>query len=186
MENSERLTNTKSEKRTQLIHDISEGLISHEIFSDNVRRKKDKEAQIQKALFLRLEKGGLLKQILSKHYFFDDNKIDEFISKNFSYECDNHTTVKHWNTFGCKHRPDAILKFDKFKIAIELKLAKSGSSLRGGIGQAILFSKDAAFTIYMVVDTSEDKKILKSFHKDKEQSIVQDLWNNHNIHFVVV
>jgi hypothetical protein len=186
MENSERLTTTKSERRVRLINELSDGLTSHEIFSDNVKRKKDKESVIQKALFLRLEKGGLLKQILSNYKFIDENKLDDFIKNNFLYECDNHTTVKHWNVFGCKHRPDAVLKFDNFKIAIELKLAKSGSSLRGGIGQAILFSKDSAFTVYLVVDTSEDKKILKSFHKDKEQSIVQDLWNNHNILFKVV
>jgi hypothetical protein len=53
---SERQTKTKSGKRTALLEDLADAMVTHEIFSDNVSRD-DSERVIQKALFLRLEKS---------------------------------------------------------------------------------------------------------------------------------
>ena len=56
------------------LEDIIDVMKTHELFSDNVKRKDD-EATIQKTLFLRLEKGKGLQKILTENNIANKTKI---------------------------------------------------------------------------------------------------------------
>lgn len=176
----------KSTKRTKLLEDIIEVMKTHEIFSDNVKRKDD-EVTIQKALFLRLEKGKLLSNILLENNITTTKeKADMIALKNFSYEQDINTTVKQFCIFGTQHRPDAVLDLGDFRIAIEVKKGNNGSSIRSGLGQSLLYSHQYDFTIYFFVDTTQGLDIKSSVQGSKEQEIINQLWDSYNVKFIVV
>jgi hypothetical protein len=176
----------KSEKRTKLLNDIIEAMVSHEIFSDNVKRKDD-EATIQKALFLRLEKGKALQKILTENNVTTSTeKADAIALKKFAYEHDINTTVNQFSSFGTQHRPDAVLDLGDIRIAIEIKKGDNGSAIRAGLGQSLLYSHEYSFVVFFFVDTTPGLNIKNSITGEKEQEIINDLWNNHNVRFIVV
>ena len=176
---------TKSIKRTALIDSLANELIDHELFSDNVKRDRDTEKQIQKSLFLRMEKTGLQK-VLTENLDMKSNKIKEVIKKDFAWEQDINTTVNQITMFATQHRPDAVLKVNDLTIAIEIKKGKDGSSIRSGIGQSIIYSKNYDFVIFVYVDISEGRNIKNSVTATKEQEVINELWENYNVKFVVV
>ena len=175
----------KSSNRTKLLEDIIDVMKTHELFSDNVKRKDD-EATIQKTLFLRLEKGKGLQKILTENNIANQEKADLIALKKFSYEQDNNTTVKQFCMFGTQHRPDAVLDLGDIRIAIEVKKGNNGSSIRSGLGQSLLYSHQYDFTIYFFVDTTDGLDIKSSVLGEKESDIVNKLWEDHNVKFVVV
>ena len=176
----------KSEGRTKLIDDIIDVMVSHELFSDNVKRRDD-EATIQKTLFLRLEKGNGLQKILTENGRATTKEEANLIAlKKFSWEQDTITTVKQFITFGTQHRPDAVLDLGDIRIAIEIKKGNNGSAVRSGLGQSLLYSHEYNFTIFFFVDTTDGLNIKNSVGGEKEQVIIKDLWENHNVKFVVV
>jgi len=176
----------KTAQREKLIDDIIESMASHELFSDNVARKDD-EAAIQKTLFLRLEKGGSLKQILTENNRASNkDKAQQIALKNFAYEQDKNTTVKQFNSFGTSHRPDAVLELSDMRIAIEIKKGTNGSAIRSGLGQCVLYSEEYDFVIYMFIDQTPGLNIKNSVTGEKEQRIIDNLWKQDNVKFVVV
>ena len=71
-------------------------------------------------------------------------------------------------------------------INLEVKKGETGSSLREGIGQSLVYSSAFDFVVYLYVDISKDKKIRDSMNGKKEQELINDLWDNHNALFQVV
>ena len=49
-----------------------------------------------------------------------------------------------------------------------------------------LYSSAFDFVVYLYVDISKDKKIRDSMVGEKEQELINDLWDNHNVLFQVV
>ena len=175
----------KSSKRTKLLEDIVESMSSHEMFSSNVKRNED-EATIQKALFLRLEKGKSLQKILVENNIVTPEKAEYIALKKFAYEQDINTTVKQFCMFGTQHRPDAVIELDDIRIAIEIKKGNNGASIRSGIGQSILYSNQYDFTLYIFVDTTQGLEIKSAITGTKEQEIITQLWDKHNVMFRVI
>jgi len=67
-----------------------------------------------------------------------------------------------------------------------VKKGKTGSAVRAGIGQAIVYTTKYDFVIYLFVDTSEGAKIKRSRNGRKERYVLNSLWENYNIHFSVL
>jgi hypothetical protein len=136
-------------------------------------------------LFLQLEKE--LPAILSDHFGFSEKKSKKIVKEGFKWEQKITTTVPSFNFFATNHRPDSVLEInEKLRIAMELKKGDSGQSLRSGIGQALVYSTQFNFIIYLLVDTTPAQDIKSTSCADKEQVLINSLWKNYNVKFIVV
>ncbi|MCK4558642.1 MAG: hypothetical protein KAV45_02590 [Calditrichia bacterium] len=175
----------QTQKRIKLLDTIIRKMSKHELFSENVNRRHDTEAQIQKALFLRLQDE--LPKILQSQFGFTKEKAQKTVHKEFLWEKNVNTTVNNFTFFATNHRPDSVFSIDKeLRIAIEIKKGDSGSALRSGIGQALVYSTQFDFVIYFFVDISPGFDIKSSFTGRKEKELINSLWQGHNIKFKVV
>lgn len=95
-------------------------------------------------------------------------------------------TLHQTKMFGVWHRPDFTIDIDGIRIALEIKKGNNGSSIREGIGQSVVYSHDYDFVVYLFVDISPDKRMVKSLGEELESKIIADLWNNHNVMFDIV
>ena len=178
-------TSVRSTKRINLINAIIETMLKHEIFSDIVSRKKDTESQIQKALFLRLQKK--LPEILTNVYGLSLKRASQITQAGFMWEQKLSTVVSHFDFFATKHRPDSILEIaNDMRIAIEIKKGSTGSSIRAGIGQSLVYATQFNFVIYFFVDITPGLDIKNSMTAKREANLMQSLWDNYNIKFQVV
>ena len=97
------------------------------------------------------------------------------------------TTVNHIRFLGVQHRPDFVVKLVGIRIAVEVKRGQSGSAIREGIGQALVYaaSQDFDFVNYLFIDTSRDKKIRDSLQQGLNAGFVASLWDFYNVRFHV-
>jgi hypothetical protein len=72
------------------------------------------------------------------------------------------TTVKNIMFMGTQNRPDMVFEIADLKVAIEIKRGASGSDLRSGIGQSIIYSTHYDFVLTLFIDTSDDKRVFNS------------------------
>jgi hypothetical protein len=175
----------QTKKRSAIVNEIISSLTKADIFSDIVSRKNDTEVLIQKSLFLLLENE--LPPILSRLCKFSEKKSKKIVKEGFKWEQKLTTTVPSFNFFATNHRPDSVLEINKgLRIAIELKKGDSGQALRAGIGQALVYSTQYDFTIYLFVDITPGRDIKSSLTGEKEQALINSLWKNYNVRFIVV
>jgi hypothetical protein len=174
----------QTQKRIQFLDSILEAMKKHEIFSDIVSRKNDTEYQIQKNLFLRLQNE--LPNLLISSFGYSEKKAKHIVKNNFKWEQKKTTTVSTFSFFATNHRPDAELEFDNLRIAIEIKKGDNGLAIRSGIGQSIVYYTEFDFVLYFFVDTSPGNNIKSNCSGGKENLLIESLWNNYNIKFIVV
>jgi hypothetical protein len=175
----------QTKKRSSVVDAIVDSLEKHDIFSGIVRIRNNTEAEIQQTLFMELEKK--LPSILSDHFNFSEKKSNKIVKEDFKWERKVSTSVPSFNFFETNHRPDSVLEINKkLRIAIELKVGDSGQALRSGIGQAVVYSTQYNFTIYLFVDTTRGRDIKSSIKGEKEQALINSLWKNYNVKFIVV
>ena len=86
---------------------------------------------------------------------------------------------------GTENRPDMVVDMNGLKIAIEFKKGKSGSDVRAGIGQSIIYSTHYDFVLYFFIDISDDKTIKNAQGGVNETEFVELLWEQYNIKFIV-
>lgn len=175
---------SQTQKRVKFLDEILSVLQSHEIFSDLVSRERDTEHQIRKALFLRLQ--NKLPQLLEKYFGYSEKKSSHVITNDFKWEQKRNTTVSNFLLFSTAHRPDAVLEVENLRIAIEVKKGVSGSSIRSGLGQAVVYSTQFDFVLYFFVDISDGHDILSSVSAQKEAWLIKKLWSDFNIRWMVV
>jgi hypothetical protein len=89
------------------------------------------------------------------------------------------------NLFGFKHRPDASL--DEDGTAIEIKVITTGQSIRDILGQAIAYRTYYRFVILVLVDQTEDRKIVElcRLKESQECSLLSGLAETMNIFTVI-
>lgn len=175
----------QTEKRSNFVEDIITCFRDHDIFSKIVSLKHNDERQIQQALFLSFQKE--LPCILSKRFRFSEKKANMIADQGFKWEQKITTTVSNFNFFATHHRPDAVLEVnDNLRIAIELKKGDSGQAIRAGIGQALVYATQFNFTIYLFVDMTPAKDIQSSLIAEKEKALIDSLWKNYNVKFIVL
>ena len=87
---------------------------------------------------------------------------------------------------GTQNRPDMVVELGDVRIAIEIKRGETGSDLRSGFGQSMVYATVYDFVLYLFIDTSKDKKILNSSTGGNEVDFVETIWKNWNIRFAIV
>ena len=179
-----RIKANQTKKRTQFLNSILNVMEKHELFTEIVSRKNDTEAQIQKVLFLRLQIE--LPSLISSTFGVNHQKAEYIVANKFIWEQKINTTVHNFSFFATNHRPDAELEVDKLRIAIEIKKGDSGLAIRSGIGQSIVYSSQFDFVLYFFIDTTSGGDIRSSCTGQKELSLINSLWKNYNVKFIIV
>lgn len=89
------------------------------------------------------------------------------------------------NLFGFSHRPDASIGKDG--TAIEVKVVSGGQSARDILGQSIAYRMHYRFVILVLVDGTEDKKIVElcKDKKSKEHSLFTGLAETMNVFSII-
>ena len=177
---------TKSARRTKLVDEILEALKGDQIFHTLDYRKKS-ESYIKQYMH-----QPLLARLKDLHSDLAPKTSESTIIKkaraSLLWEGDVNTTVNHIRFLGVQHRPDFVVRIDRQNIAVEIKRGESGSAIREGIGQSLVYagSEDFDFVVYLFVDTSKDKKVLRSLDKSLDRAFVDSLWTHYNVRFDVV
>ena len=102
------------------------------------------------------------------------------------WESDVGVTISNIQFFGVQHRPDFVVKAEEIKVAVEVKKGDSGSSIRDGIGQSLVYSSHYGFVVYLCIDISIDKKIRDAIHLPVESEMIKTMWDRFNIKLEVV
>lgn len=173
----------KSQRRLVILDSIFEVLTSKEIYSTIDYCRYD-ESRIKQYLHQPLQRMTI--NLLCELGSYKKETAKKIARKSLRWEGDMQTTVNNFTFFGVQHRPDFDLDFLGTKIAIEIKRGCTGSDIRSGIGQSLVYNTIYDFCAYLFVDTSPDKKIANSFTSQREQKFVENLWNMHNVMFKVV
>jgi len=173
----------KSRRRVKMVRAIEKSIMHPDIYG-TINYRRMNEAQIKQYMH------RYLLDCVSSLYK-DDKKCNEDTSIKFAksavlWEGNVKTTINNLIFMGTQHRPDMVVEFPKYRIGIEVKKGNAGGVVREGIGQSIVYSTVFDFVICLVVDTSNDKKILNSVKSDKERQVVKSLWNEYNISFNVI
>jgi len=174
----------QTKKRIEFLDKILSAMESHELFCDLVSRERDTESQIQKALFLRLQKK--LPWIIQSIFGYNEKKANKIVDTQFAWEQKKKISVKNFPFFATNHRPDAQLVVDNLRIGIEIKKGDNGLAIRSGIGQSVVYSTQFDFVLYFFVDISKGFDIKSSTSALKEAELIKMLWDSFNIRFRVV
>lgn len=174
---------SKSKSRLELLDLITEGITSRDVF-DTINYKGQSEDKIKQFIYPHLLDS--LTEWIVKKKDFSRALAKEKAKTMLKWEGNINTTINHTHFMGTANRPDMIVETGDLKIAIEFKRGTSGSDLRSGFGQCMIYSTTYDFVLYMFIDTTSDSKIVKASSGIAEQNFIEDLWNNFNIKFVIV
>ncbi len=121
-----------------------------------------------------------------RHPNYLDRTIRRKAEKALAWEGNPTKSIKPTELFGVTHRPDFSIEIDSISIAVEIKVDDSGSTIRSGLGQSLVYSTEYDFVICLIIDTSSDAIISQSTKNLVEANLIQRLWNNHNIRVVII
>lgn len=174
----------KSTRRKGIMEDLAAG-ITKEPWPSNLRSRARSERDVQLMMVDRLETVvrdiyGRLQPGLTREKC--KTKADSAVR----WEGDCSDTIHYIQILGTRHRPDFVVNLDNCSIGVEIKRGGAGSSVRDGLGQSLVYSQVYDFVLYCFVDTSADRRILNSMRLGPERRLLESLWANHNIRFVVI
>lgn len=175
-------TCSKSRNRVLLIDSILNVMTDKEIY-EIIDYKKKNEYAIKQFMY-----QPLLNKLIEKFkdVGYNDKRAIKKAKECLIWESNKQTILHNMVFFGTQHRPDMEINVDGISIAVEVKKGNNGSDIRQGIGQCIVYSSKYDFIAFLFIDTSCDKRIYNSVNSEKEQSIIQGLWNDYNIMFKIV
>ena len=89
------------------------------------------------------------------------------------------------NMFSFSHRPDISIGNDG--TAIEIKVIKSGSSIRDLLGQAVVYRMHYRFVILVMVDLTQDCRVVElcKDKKSQEFSLLSGLAEQMNVYTII-
>ena len=148
-----------------------------------INYERQKEDMIKQYLHQPLLEA--VKEILLDRGIVPKNAV-KTAQKCLLWESNRTQTISNIKMFGVGHRPDFVVKFNDMNIAVEIKRGSTGSSIREGIGQSIVYSQMYDFVVYLYIDTSKNKVILNSMNDKTESNVVKSLWTQSNVMFDVV
>jgi len=174
---------SKSKNRLELLDCIAEGISTPEVFK-TINYKNQTEDQIKTFIYPHLI-DALTEWVMQRKEF--NRTVARAKAKAMlRWEGNVNTTVHHMQFMGTANRPDMIVDLNGLRVAIEFKRGESGSDLRSGFGQSMIYSTVYDFVLYMFIDTSVDSRIKNASTGVSEQKFVENLWNNFNVKFVIV
>jgi hypothetical protein len=168
----------KSERRKAICEGIINALKNDEVF-DRLKYKNKTESELQNRMAIPLNRT--VASLLEEYKGWNPDRAIAEARVRFKSEEDPNTTVKNFMFMGVQHRPDFVIDFDDIHIAVEIKKGSSGQSVRECIGQSVVYNTNYDFTVVLYVDTSQDDRIKNAFTGEREQKVVESLWDNHNI-----
>lgn len=174
---------SKSSKRTEFMYKVMEALKHPDIY--NIIDYNNMAESVIKAYI----HPHLIRELSYYHMdIYNSTRIsaEEYAHKALLWEGDKRKTVNNVKSFGVMHRPDMVIETKDFNIAIEIKKGDNGQAIREGIGQSFIYSTVYDFVTYLFIDTSEDKRILKSITLPKESDLIVSLWSGYNIWLGVI
>jgi hypothetical protein len=174
----------KTQKAVKALDHIIEFLKSdgiYETYDYKSRREFFLKGPINEVL-----KVGIREYYLRKNPHYRNTTLERKVLKALTYEGDIKKSIAGTMLFGVSHRPDYVVELDGIRIAIEIKCDDSGSGIREGLGQALVYSTDYDFVIYLFIDTSKGSSIASNMEEKNEKSIIESLWRNYNICFELV
>ena len=166
---------SKSKRRVKIVESIASAISSKKIF-DTIDYRNRNEDYIKQYMH-----QPLIKELEELYENLELSKSnDTEIVKQKAKDCllwegDVNTTVNNFTFFGTQHRPDFVVKIDRLSVAVEVKKGETGSSLREGIGQSLVYASAFDFVVYLYVDISKDKKIRDNMSGKQEQELINDL-----------
>ena len=161
---------------------VSEAMTHNDIFHTINYRNKSEDSIKQ---FVYPHLVDALAERMVEEKGISKDRAKEVVKRNLKWEGNVNTTVSHVLFMGTQNRPDMVLETDGLKIGIEFRKGESGSALRSGIGQSMIYSTHFDFVIYLFIDTTEDKRIANSIGGTNETELIDLLWKDFNIKFVV-
>lgn len=174
----------KGKKLMKVINDMMEMMMSHENLSPKIGRKSKTETSIQETVFSKLDMN--LPDVVQKYYGYTRKTAKKIVDKDFCFEAKTNCHVSSVQFFGKPHRPDAEFELKGVTYGFEIKKGKKGFSIRSGIGQSIVYSTQFDFVLYFFVDTSKGRDIKNVEEGSKESAIIDSLWDDYNIKFVII
>ena len=174
----------KTKKAVAIIEGIVAALKSEMIFG-KIPYQYQSEADI--ILFMHsVLLDGLKKIIQQMQPNLRASTIQKKADRSLFWETDKRTTINNIIFLGTQHRPDFLVDIYGQRIGVEIKRGDDGSSIRDGIGQSLVYSTTYDFVVYLFIDISPDKKIVRAYNEQTEMDMVDSLWQNYNIWFDVV
>lgn len=171
----------KSARRKEILDSII-GVISNKEIYDTIDYKNRGEDFIKQFMYAPLVNGlaEMYEKTVSKKTAIEKAKAS------LVWEANKQTTLHNMVMFGTQHRPDMEIAIDGVNIAIEVKKGENGNDVRSGLGQCMVYQSKYDFVIFLLIDTSSDKRILNSMTSTKEAALVDSLWENYNTIFKTV
>lgn len=174
---------SKSKKRLEILEALTEGITHPEIF-ETIDYKKQSEDKIKQFMYPHVL--DTMAEFLSKQNGISRAEAKAKVKDMLLWEGNVKTTVKNIMFMGTQNRPDMVFEIADLKVAIEIKRGASGSELRGGIGQSIIYSTHYDFVLTLFIDTSDDKRVFNSRNGSNEIDFTDMLWKNYNIKFLII
>jgi hypothetical protein len=174
---------SKSKKRLQILDALCEGITHDEIFG-TIDYKKQNEDKIKQFMYPHIVEA--MTQYLIDSEAIGRNEAKDKVKKALKWEGNVNTTVHNIVFMGTQNRPDMVFEFGDLRIAIEVKRGASGSDLRSGIGQSMIYATHYDFVICLFIDTSEDKRVHNARSGSNEYHFMDTLWKNYNIKFITI
>jgi len=174
---------SKSKKRLEILEALTTGITHPEIF-ETIDYKKQSEDKIKQFMYPHVidTMAGYLMKV--KNYSRSEAKLKA--KEMLLWEGNVKTTVKNIMFMGTQNRPDMVFEIADLKVAIEIKRGGSGSDLRSGIGQSIIYSTHYDFVLTLFIDTSDDKRVYNASNGSNEINFTETLWRNYNIKFITI
>lgn len=174
----------KTKRRLTIIEKVVGALKEPEIYQ--IIKARDKpEHQLRQMIYVYLRQA-LEKIIAAERPSLAIDTLKSKADDALLWDGDARTVINSLQFLGVQHRPDFEIRIENCRIGIEVKRGESGSDIRAGLGQAIVYCQHYDFVIYLFADTSKDSKILKSLPGAQEAELLISLWDNYNIRFEVV
>ncbi len=174
----------RTKRAEEVLNHLVKTLTTDRVYQTYDYKSRD-ESYIRQALYeaLRL---GIRDFYKRKTPHYSKSTLDRKARRALTWEGDARTSIRGTELFARSHRPDYVVDMENLRIAIEVKSGDSGSGIRNGLGQALVYSTDYDFVIYLMIDTSRDSAIANSANNDPERSLIERLWFSHNIRMVLV
>jgi hypothetical protein len=174
---------SKSKNRIAILDMIQDGISTQDVF-ENIDYKKESEDKIKKLIYPNLL--NRVTEFVMEKRGFNRSLAREKAKTMVKLEGDSKNTVKNTRFMGTDNMPNMSLDISGVKVAIEFKKVNRGSGLREAIGQSLIYSTVYDFVIYMLIDTSENDKIIHGSTAVTEESFLEDIWEDFNVKFVIV
>lgn len=171
----------KTQKRLEVLEAIIQ-IFKNDVLISSLNFDQKQEGDLKDSIFFNLL-VGLKRYFHDKHPDYKDATIERKANRAVTWEGHKLESISPTWILGVSHRPDYVIDIIGIRIAVEIKKADDGSSIREMIGQSIVYSREYDFVIGLIIDITKDAAIISSVEGENETALLDELWEQHNIRF---